>query len=815
MGESGQMLRPMLAELGLPDPYITNVAKCRPPDNRKPEPEEIRACRSYLDEEIADRKPKAILLLGATAMKSFIGKASITQMNGQVVEKDGRTYVCAFHPAYILRDPSKMPALKMALGRYAAVVNETFTPEMPKWRAIDKSSIDDFLESWDRCEGFTFDVETGGEPGSDTTGLEWWKDDFHVYSIAFSLYDEKQTWRENWALSIRSPEVLPFELTKEFIEHLVETQGDRIANGQNAKFDNHCLRVDFGVGFKLDTDTQLVHHLVDENSEHGLKSLARHHLGAPDYDLTSKEKKMIWIVPVRKRLQYNACDSHYTGQLHPMFYSRLDADERWLYEKVVMPASRTLEDAEQDGMYVNVEFLNNAGREEHQKMLKALAELNKIAGREINWNSPQQVAEVLYQDLKLEPIIFTDKGAPSTGELALTYIDHPVREVLEKYRGHEKFLSTYTGRPQEDGTFVGGWRDFMLGPHLFLSTKIIGTVTGRYSSRLHQTPRDATIRNAVTAPPGWTHFQLDLSQAELRTMAIMTGDPEMIRCFNAGEDIHWRTLMQVIQVSSADHYFDLMRQTLQKVTKKRLDFEAALNMIWEMGKFDPDQVIDINKDWKEERKKSKGVNFGFVFGQSPPGFINFAKVKYGFEPTLEEATVFHSAYFDLYRTLRRFHERQVELARMDGFVRSMSGRKRHLPAIHSGDRIARAEAERQAINSPVQGFIGDYKAMIMVELDQSFPRDRFRIKGEVHDAILGWIKNEHIDEVMPELYDRARKPRLAKECGLEFPIKMEIDVDLGDWGKGRKWKPKQKSAATIPTNRSSATSRRMPTRRRG
>src|SRR5262245_40237466 len=86
MGESGQMLRPILSGLGLPDPYITNVAKCRPPENRKPETEEINACKPYLLEEIAEKKPKAILLLGATAMKTFIGKASITQMNGQVVE---------------------------------------------------------------------------------------------------------------------------------------------------------------------------------------------------------------------------------------------------------------------------------------------------------------------------------------------------------------------------------------------------------------------------------------------------------------------------------------------------------------------------------------------------------------------------------------------------------------------------------------------------------------------------------------------------------------------------------------------------------
>lgn len=119
----------------------------------------------------------------------------------------------------------------------------------------------------------------------------------------------------------------------------------------------------------------------------------------------------------------------------------------------------------------------------------------------------------------------------------------------------------------------------------------------------------------------------------------------------------------------------------------------------------------------------------------------------------------------------------------------MSGRRRRLPGIFSSDRSVRAEAERQCINSPVQGFIGDYKAMIMVELHHAFPRTHLRIKNEVHDSILFWVKEEHVDEVMPELYDRAMNPRLARECGISFPIPMTVDIELGTWGAGKKWKP--------------------------
>ena len=169
-GQAGKLLRPILAEFGLPDPYITNVAKCRPPENRKPEPDEIRACRPYLLEEIEDKNPAAILLMGATAMKAILNRTGITEMNGQVVNKDGRIYVCSFHPAAILRDPSKMDALRMAIGRYAQVVKGNFNPKMPDVRAIDKHTIDEFLSDWFVATEMAFDVETAGD--QDGEGLE-------------------------------------------------------------------------------------------------------------------------------------------------------------------------------------------------------------------------------------------------------------------------------------------------------------------------------------------------------------------------------------------------------------------------------------------------------------------------------------------------------------------------------------------------------------------------------------------------------------------------------------------------------------------
>lgn len=772
MGKAGQFGRPILAEFGLEDPYITNAAKCRPPNNRKPEPNELKACKPYLLEEIEARKPKAILLWGATAMKACIGKTGITEMNGQVVEKDGQTYVCCFHPAFILRDPSKEAAFRMAVGRYAAVLKGTHNAKMPDWRVIDKSSIEDFLRSWTDAGKISFDVET--------TGLDWWNEGFEINCISFSCitpYDE-----ENWVLPLAIVPVLTYELRKEFLLQLAHsTRGKRMI-AQNGKFDNLCLMKCFGVQFHLEADTMLASHLTDENSSHALKNLARQWCGAPDYDIPLKEKKG-GTLPT-KLFAYNAADAAYTGRLDSILCEKMDQDEKWLYNKVIMPAARAFESIESNGLYVDLERMAVVEAEERRELNSLRLKLNHIAKRKVNWNSPAQVAEVLYRDLGLTPTVLTEKKKPSTGELALVDIDHPIAKFLTKYREHEKFLSTYIGELQENGTYTGGWRDFMVGPHLYLSTKLHGTVTGRYSSRLHQVPRDGTVRNVVIAPPGWDFVQLDLAQAELKVIAILSRDPEMLACFKSGRDIHWRTLMGVIH-SGGGEYVDTVYQTVRKLTKRRLGFDDAIQIVSDLG---PDRSIELISDWKEGRKKAKGINFGFCFDQSPPGFVNYVKTKYGFEPTLAEATQFHATYFDLYRALSAWHERQRKLAHQDGFVRSMSGRKRRLPGIHSSDRQIVSECERQAINSPVQGYIGDHKAMILVELDETFPKDQLRIVGEVHDSILMWIKHECL-EILSEVKERAENPRLVKECGLKFPIPLTVDIEVGPWGAGKRYKP--------------------------
>jgi DNA polymerase-1 len=321
--------------------------------------------------------------------------------------------------------------------------------------------------------------------------------------------------------------------------------------------------------------------------------------------------------------------------------------------------------------------------------------------------------------------------------------------------------------------------------HSHVTNGIVTHNTGRWSSRLHQVPRDGTIRNIITAPPGWTFVQMDLSQAELRVIAIVARDPVMLDIFKRGGDIHWQVLMAIIENGGGEYALPLMKTAKEFLgSKRKIGFADALEVVSNM---DPKSAIEIWDGWKEGRKKAKGTSFGYSYGQSALGFIDYAKTKYGFTPTLEESTSMRNAYFTKFYRLPDWHERQKKLVRQDGMVKNLLGRKRHLPGIYSKDRSVVAECERQAINSPIQGFIGDYKACILIELHETLSRTNFRICGEVHDSILMWIRTEQLESILPRVKRIAENPQLARH--LKFPIKLTVDFEVGRWGGGKTWKP--------------------------
>lgn len=789
VGPSGRLLRDQLKRAGIKDVFITNTVRCRPPNNRQPTPTEISACREYLADEIKRVKPEYVVALGATAAKTlFVGKSKVTQFHGAFVEPNDkhpyRGYI-AYHPAFTLRDPSKLPAFTQDLKRLARAVNgEERAPEAP-WSLVRRGNLRKFLREFIAAPEFSFDLETSSyfmhAPGGYINAISIDLPD-RTWVVPCMDYDpinkrRKYTpWRRGDAL-------------RELIRILVKIQRktEKRCVGHNGKFDNLWLRRITGYWFKLTFDTMLASHALDENREHDLKTLARTILDVPEYDLTPKEKKG-FVVP-RKLYRYGAYDAYYTRKLKEIFYKELQDEPELhrLYHKLIIKVARAMENLEMVGKTVNLEKWDETTLNVHSEVLFLETELNEMAGKKINWNSPQQIGALLFDELELEVTQWTDGGAPSTSEEALFDLrdEHPLVNKLLDYRERTKFL----------GTYLHGLREYMVGNTLYIPYKIHGTVGGRYSSPIHSIPRDGTIRNLIEAPPGWDLFVADISQAELRFAAHLSGDLEMRRCFRNGIDIHWRTLMYALGQGyiGNEEYVEHVWSTVKALGKKADSIGEACEILLYAGH---DRCTEIWKGWKEGRYRAKCLNFGFLYGMYEDKFIELAKTDYQWEPSWDEAHSMRAGFFELYSGLPKWHDKEKKIVRNNGYARILSGRRRRLPAIYSKEKWIRAEAERQAVNIRVQGFIGDYKSMALVEADERLNPQEARLVGEHHDALLGIVRKDSHDRVLPVVRQIMKRPKLLRAFNIELDIPMNSDIEIGKWGAGTKYKdPEQRRAA--------------------
>lgn len=919
VGQSGQLIREELRKTGFKSVYITNVVKCRPPDNRDPKPEEIKACRQYLDEEIRTVGSKYVLTLGRFSSKSVLKKSKITLDHGQIVTMSGFTGLPAYHPAYCLRDPSKLPALQSDLKRLRNEIDGVKHKE-PKWAVVTFKNIGQFVDAFANAGEFSYDVET--------TSLFPYDGKGKVRCLSIGLEDC------SWVIPLEMPGTSwELALQIQFLKALeaMVKEDKKCAIAQNGKFDQHWLKIYYGINFGLDFDTIIASHILDENTDHDLKYLARTELDAPEYDLPLKEKlgSELHTEEGRERyLRYAAFDAAYTLRLKRIYARRLQAEPglKRLFYRLMMHAARAIEKIECRGITLDMPKYATTEIQVRKDRDTALAALDQVArkyndGNAINWNSPAQISKLFYERLKLKCSVKTKTGNPSTGEDALVELkgQHEVADQLIRYRELEKFL----------GTYIEGFKEFIYDGRLYLGYKIIGTVTGRFSSRLHQIPRDGTIRNLGIAPPGWEFAQADLSQAELRIAAELSRDLELVTAFRTERDVHWKTLMfmigsgrasgagklasktaamycmqkgvsadrtscEILQgvwdsckgrsstekilqevrtlsedarktrkvtslqdlseiIQASRNCSTLLRSVSEKIARtgdetslsqenenirrsnrgrvrrqserreepilerrglsnqiKTLE-EEVLRALWKYEKLrcspqeressrqpeielrdalsllssqTPQEAILLDKTWKEWRKKSKSIGFGYVFGMYENKFIQQAKTKYDWDCTYEEAHDFRTAYFELYQGILPWHEKQKRLVKIDGYVKNLFGRVRRLPGVYSSDRELRGEAERQAINSPVQGTIGDWKSAALVEIEETIPTSKLRIVGEHHDALLMIFRPQYRDEVLPRVRAIMCRPKLFDEFKISTVVPMQSEIEIGSWGAG-------------------------------
>ncbi len=781
IGESGRILRNELERNGLMEStYITNLVKCRPPRNRTPTAKEIKACKPYLEAEIEKLKPDYVVTAGVPATKTlFRGKAKINQFHGEVIENPKVDYIGMpiFHPAYTLRDPSKLPGLQDDLNRLARLIAGGLRSHTVNWNVVRRGNLQQFLTEFEEAAEFAFDCETSGLFPFDPAG--------YVTAIAIAL--EHRTW------------VIPGYMHPEFqqFSHSPFAHGNALkylmqllffiarrdakrSYAQNGKFDNKWLRCQFGGSFRLSFDIMLAHHILDENVHHDLTTLCRTYLDEPEYDIPLEEKNGRSEKPMRN-YKYCGQDATYTFRLGHLFEEMLrnEPDLHRLFWKLTMPGARAMEDAEMEGLTIDHAARKEIGLDLLSERITLREELNDLMGYEVNWNSPLQIADALYEDLGLPCKILTPKKKKSTSEAAVLHLKgkHRVVDKLLEYRSADKLFNTY----------IKGWQQYRVGDKYFFDYKIHGTVTGRYSSPLHPIPRDGKIRNLIVAPPGWTLVAMDLATAEMRIAAHLSKDPEMIGVFQRGEDVHWRTMIEALSVGTQGEFAGLVRETAHRLNpafKKEYSYSVALEMMLSEG---PAMCTKMVPRWYEGRTRAKAINFGYIYGMREKKFIEQASKDYGWTPSMTEAKSSRAAYFQLYSRLEDWHRKTKKLARLHGYVRCLTGRRRRLPGIHAKDRAVRGEAERQAVNSGVQSMIGDYKVMLLIEIHQTFDRSQVRLVGEHHDSVLTLVKDEHIDDCVPVMLKIAERPKLMDTFKIKLNVPMEGEAELGPWGKGKKY----------------------------
>ena len=489
----------------------------------------------------------------------------------------------------------------------------------------------------------------------------------------------------------------------------------------------------------------LAAHLLDENRPKNLGFLSQTYLGADVYKGSVElAPERILDSDLRRLCEYNGNDVGYTWQLREKIKQELVAQPRALrlFAKLMMPASHMIQQVEMNGAYVDQGRLyermavlqseiqaRKAGLEEHIHPRL----IQHFPDGTFNYRSPMQVARVLYSSEKrgglgLDPLLFTKTGNPSTNEEALQeYLDHPFITLLLQLRTLEgKWMNTY----------LLPWSTKLdQKSRLHTTYKLYGTVTGRLSGDLQQVPRDSFVRSVFGAPPGWLSLEADLSQAELRIAAHCADERRMKRAFALGEDIHHVTA------------------------------EAILGR------------PDIGK---EERKRAKAVNFGFLYGMYPRKFQKYAKINYGLDVSLAEAEVNRERFFNLFRDLPAWHTRQRQLVHHRGQVSSPLGRVRHLPNISSQDNSVRMEAERQAINSPVQSCASDITLFSMVQLHKEVldPREAIMVMT-VHDSIRFEVREEMVSEYAQAIKQVMENLPLRRTFGTELSVPIVADVEWG------------------------------------
>ncbi len=531
-----------------------------------------------------------------------------------------------------------------------------------------------------------------------------------------------------------APQQLPREMVLEAIKPILEDPKIK-KMGQNLKYDTSVL-AQHGIDLKgIAYDTMLESYVINSvATRHDMDSLAQHYLDVETTSFTEiagKGASQLTFnqIALEQAGPYAAEDADITLRLHQALWPQVKAELplKTLFEEIELPLIKVLSRIERTGALVDDTLLFQQSQELAERLAELETQAWELAGQQFNLASPKQLAEILFTKLEIPVLKKTAKGAPSTKEEVLQELalDYPLPKVLLEHRGLAKLKSTYTDK-----------LPVMINPttrRIHTSYHQAGTATGRLSSsdpNLQNIPirtaEGRRVRQAFIAPEGHRLIAADYSQIELRIMAHLSGDQNLLKAFEQGQDVHRATAAEVFGVNLAQVTID-------------------------------------------QRRSAKAINFGLIYGMSAFGLAKQLNIG------RKQAAEYIELYFQRYPGVQDYMNQVRHSAAEKGYVETHFGRRLYLPEINSRNGMRRQAAERTAINAPMQGTAADIIKLAMINVDNWLRNQKLksRMIMQVHDELVLEVPESEHQQVIIGI----------KECmenAASLQVKLVVDVGVGD-----------------------------------
>lgn len=566
---------------------------------------------------------------------------------------------------------------------------------------------------------FCFDTET---TSLDTLSAE-------IVGMSFAVEAHKA-----WYLPFPADQTEAQQIVEKF-RWLFEDESKTLI-AQNIKYDMQVLK-NYNIEIKNKIfDTMVAHFLLNADMRHNMNVLAETYLNYSPISIETligkkgKGQTSMRDADIAAITEYAAEDADITLQLKEIFAPQLKSTEtEKLFEEIEVPLIKVLGEMEREGVNLDIQNLRDYSLELEKDIIAVDKEIQALAGTPFNISSPKQVGEVLFEYLKIvDKPKKTKTGQYSTGEDVLSKLvnKHPIVNKILDYRELVKLKNTYVDTLPELVNKKTG--------RIHTSYNQVVAVTGRLSSdnpNLQNIPirttRGREIRKAfIPRSPEYILLSADYSQIELRIVAALSQDPNMCEAFKLGKDIHTATAAKVYGIAE------------EEVTK-------------------------------EMRYKAKSVNFGIIYGQGAFGLAENLNISRG------EAKELIDNYFREYGSIKKYMDEQINLARENGYVKTVMGRKRYLRDITSANAVVRGFAERNAINAPIQGSAADMIKIAMINIQKDLRPLNLRSKMilQVHDELVFDIHKDELSIIQPIIENRMK-------TAMDLGIPLEVGIGMGD-----------------------------------